>query len=641
MSDKSNPDRRVNVDQGHQSNSARSLNSSSTPRNDAETIISALGGRGSMCRCPAHKDDSPSLSVKQDGDRILVKCHAGCSQEAVIEALKAKGLWPTKPTTKPRPRRKHEDGDTAYEDAVRFREAFKILRAAAMANAGAPVEYLRHRGIDIVPVNAMLLPAKDARRLLGKGYPAMVLPVAKGGKLVGAHITLLDATATGKLATDNPRKLYGPIKGGHVQLGRLDPDRPLIVAEGIETTLAASQLADLPAVASLNASNMRVCDVPAASSVIICADNDESGTGQDAANALAQRLHDIGRPSVRIAIPDEVGQDWNDELLHSDADPDILWDAIRKAKRVKDRGIRAIRLDELVEMNFPPPEFLMKPWLAVGNIAMIHSARGSAKTWLGLSVSYAMAESKELLGWTAEKPRRVLFVDGEMGIAALQKRLSHMGLSKNLWVLTPDQFYNRQLSKPDIATKEGQEVLNKIIEAEGIEVIVLDNISTLVRTGVENEAESWMPLQEWALAQRQQGRAVVFVHHEGKGGKPRGSSKREDVLDVMVGLTERKDLVRGEESAFELTFTKTRHFAGEDARSRIVRLSMEDGGLATWTVEDSRGATEQKRAKVVELLHEGMKQKDIAEKLGLTAARVSQIVKEARKAGELEPEKAS
>lgn len=37
--------------------------------------------------CPAHDDNSPSLSVSEADDRLLVHCHAGCSIEEIIEAL--------------------------------------------------------------------------------------------------------------------------------------------------------------------------------------------------------------------------------------------------------------------------------------------------------------------------------------------------------------------------------------------------------------------------------------------------------------------------------------------------------------------------------------------------------------------------
>ena len=45
--------------------------------------------------CPAHDDRNPSLFVSDKNGKILVKCFAGCSQEAVIAALRDLGLWPT------------------------------------------------------------------------------------------------------------------------------------------------------------------------------------------------------------------------------------------------------------------------------------------------------------------------------------------------------------------------------------------------------------------------------------------------------------------------------------------------------------------------------------------------------------------
>ena len=57
-----------------------------------EAILSRLlgvkrAGDGWSALCPAHPDRNPSLSVHEREGKTLVHCHAGCSVEAVLDAL--------------------------------------------------------------------------------------------------------------------------------------------------------------------------------------------------------------------------------------------------------------------------------------------------------------------------------------------------------------------------------------------------------------------------------------------------------------------------------------------------------------------------------------------------------------------------
>jgi putative DNA primase/helicase len=72
----------------------------------AADLAKALGGRrngkGWVAKCPAHDDHNPSLSIDVGTDgRTLLKCRSGCKQRAVIDALKAKGLWAHNGTQRP------------------------------------------------------------------------------------------------------------------------------------------------------------------------------------------------------------------------------------------------------------------------------------------------------------------------------------------------------------------------------------------------------------------------------------------------------------------------------------------------------------------------------------------------------------
>lgn len=82
---------------------------SASHRRNATAILYALqcGRRGCPCaasfrrgrgatRCPNHPDEHPSFSVGEKDETALVHCHAGCSQEDIIAALRQRGLWPTR-----------------------------------------------------------------------------------------------------------------------------------------------------------------------------------------------------------------------------------------------------------------------------------------------------------------------------------------------------------------------------------------------------------------------------------------------------------------------------------------------------------------------------------------------------------------
>lgn len=70
----------------------------------AEDLARALNGRhtsrGWDCLCPAHDDHKQSLNVYEgENGKILLKCRAGCDQNAVMDALRKRNLWGGTPAT--------------------------------------------------------------------------------------------------------------------------------------------------------------------------------------------------------------------------------------------------------------------------------------------------------------------------------------------------------------------------------------------------------------------------------------------------------------------------------------------------------------------------------------------------------------
>ncbi len=54
--------------------------------NKLEKVKRLSNGEYQAC-CPAHEDKKPSLTIKLEGDKLLVNCFAGCTPEAIVQSL--------------------------------------------------------------------------------------------------------------------------------------------------------------------------------------------------------------------------------------------------------------------------------------------------------------------------------------------------------------------------------------------------------------------------------------------------------------------------------------------------------------------------------------------------------------------------
>jgi putative DNA primase/helicase len=103
--------------------------------------------------------------------------------------------------------------------------------------------------------------------------------------------------------------MLGRSAGGAVRLGAPREDRPLVIAEGIESGLAAAMLTECPAWAALSAVGLERLILPGvARDVLIAVDRDANGVGERAARLAGKRWLAEGR-RVRLHIPDVIGAD--------------------------------------------------------------------------------------------------------------------------------------------------------------------------------------------------------------------------------------------------------------------------------------------------------------------------------------------
>jgi hypothetical protein len=286
---------------------------------------------------------------------------------------------------------------------------------------------------------------------------------------------------------------------------------------------------------------------------------------------------------------------------------------------------------EIIEMNAPPREFVLEPVFRARDINQVYAWRGTGKTQFLLLVAVAMASGGGVFRWRAPKPRKVLYIDGQMQFPDIQARLMQFLRGSDA---EPDENYLRLLAAdlqndpiPNLSTPEGQEWIEPLLQ--DAEVIILDSISTLASVGKENDAESAIPLQRWLLRQRRAGRMVIVAHHGGKNGLQRGTSKREDILDISIKLENPPDYEDGKGCRFNLTMTKARGLAGAASRGFQARLVIEDG-IARWTVADIERP---QLTLAAELFNQGASIRTVATKLGITKWMAASLQKKAGERG--------
>jgi putative DNA primase/helicase len=123
-------------------------------------------------------------------------------------------------------------------------------------------------------------------------------------------------------------------------------------------------------------------------------------------------------------------------------------------------------------------------------------------------------------------------------------------------------------------------------------------------------------MQAWILQLRRQGKSVLLIHHDGKGGQQRGTSKKEDVLDSVISLRRPPDYTADQGCRLEVRFTKSRGFHGTDAEPFEARLTGN-----TWELSDIKAGDDDDTLKT--LRKQGLTIRDIADRTGLSKSTVS------------------
>jgi AAA domain/DnaB-like helicase N terminal domain len=313
-----------------------------------------------------------------------------------------------------------------------------------------------------------------------------------------------------------------------------------------------------------------------------------------------------------------------------DGDTAAMLAAIRELADVADyvppgEEVRFMSTKALLQKTVKPREYLLDPILTTRAMMEIFSWRGVGKTMFTLGVAGAVSSGTSFLGWQAPKARKVLFVDGELDEFSLQTRVRQLDIGNdNLITLCAEAQAN---PLPHLASPQFQRIVEDNLN--GAELLVLDNLAALAPSTNETESEQWIVIQMWMKElKRKYGTTTIFLHHAGHSGASRGTTRREDLLDVVIELRKPKEYKASENLRAELIFGKTRGKLSQHAEPLQIWLESDQNGRLSWQwckLEDVR------ETQVIELREKGTSERSIAEATGIPRTTVQRILRKHEK----------
>ena len=220
-----------------------------------------------------------------------------------------------------------------------------------------------------------------------------------------------------------------------------------------------------------------------------------------------------------------------------------------------------------------------------GEQILIYSATGSYKSWLATCIWMAVANgvsvarlNNGLDKWKAPKKRKVFVLDGELGSYDLGQRINQLAPNygeAEAWVMMR-QLQGLNSSFPDIGKPDNQDELVRNCLREGVELLVLDNLTTLAEVIDENSASAMKPVVSLLQKLKAAGIATILIHHSNKSDSSyRGSTAIGTTFNAIIKL-KRESLVTG---GFSLTFDKARNSHIEHQALNLRLVTKDDDSL--------------------------------------------------------------
>lgn len=344
---------------------------------------------------------------------------------------------------------------------------------------------------------------------------------------------------------------------------------------------------------------------------------------QTQTNAQVKDVSDLQSTVGRENLRQRIGEN----IVPIESPSELSWgDALARS---------VITSSELAALHLAPRRKLLGDWFCEGDLGFIYAFRGVGKTWLALAITRALSEGTAVGDWTAHERVKVLYIDGEMPADLMRARDKGLGRGDGeVEFLNHEILFDRTQKVLNIVNTDLQQAITNHCLETGVRVVIIDNLSTLASGMKENDSAEWEKVNNWLLQFRRHKIAVILVHHAGRNGEARGTSKREDAAFWVIALDDAKGRTDDKRGArFISRFTKPS------------RNTVEEVPAYEWHITSPFGSEEilvsHKPAQSLDvfrqIIEDGVTDcTDIAIEMKVSKATVSRMAKKATEAGWLE-----
>lgn len=437
--------------------------------------------------------------------------------------------------------------DVAREFSAAEEADFQQRMAQAAAQRDAERERTRQQASEVVDaIWATCAAAPDDHPyLLRKGVQAHGARVTGDGQ----RLVLPLYTGDGELASlqyisADGSKMYHP--GGRVDccfsvVGEMVAGAALYFTEGFASAASVYESTGAACVVTYSANNLpKVVGhwrerLGVAADLVVVADNDHSGTGQQKAAECAKQH------GAHVVMPPEAGQDIND-FDQAGGDVTALVTAPVTAKVTE----KVTAEDWLVPADDfssqpAPIRWIVKGWLQENSLIMIHGPSGGGKTFVLLEWLLTVASGCTTWHDKRVKPGPVVYLAGE-GHEGLRGRVAGWKAARQadrlaMWISRS----GCDLDTPAGYAKVASELRKLPVKPS---IIAVDTLHRFL-SGDENSAQDARAmLDACGTLMREFGCSVVLVHHTGVSDeaqhRARGSSAWRGALDVEISVAPAK-----------------------------------------------------------------------------------------------------